>query len=74
MKTGVESVGRWPLVLRLGGALSSCASPPSPAQLRVVYFDASGETREASAGDDGGSSQWCRMARGAVRLFALYSA
>ena len=43
-------------------------------RLRVVYFDAQGQTREASAGDDGGSSQWSRMARTSQRLFALYSA
>ena len=36
MKTGVESVGRWPLVLLLGGALSSCASPPSPSLVEAV--------------------------------------
>jgi len=36
MKTGVKSVGRWPLALLLGGALSSCASPPSPAFVEAV--------------------------------------
>jgi membrane-bound lytic murein transglycosylase C len=36
MKTGVGTLGRWPLVLLLLAALSSCATPPSPALVEAV--------------------------------------
>jgi membrane-bound lytic murein transglycosylase C len=36
MKTGVGSFGRWPLLLLLGGTLSSCATPPSPGLVEAV--------------------------------------
>lgn len=36
MKTGVGTLGRWPLVLLFLAALSSCATPPSPALVEAV--------------------------------------
>ena len=36
MKTGVGTLGGWPLVLLLLAALSSCATPPSPALVEAV--------------------------------------
>jgi membrane-bound lytic murein transglycosylase C len=36
MKTGVGTLGRWPLVLLLLTALSSCATPPSPALVEAA--------------------------------------
>ena len=36
MKTGVGTFGRWPLVLLSLGALTSCATPPSPAFVEAV--------------------------------------
>ena len=36
MKTGVGTLGCWPLVLLLLAALSSCATPPSPALVEAV--------------------------------------